>query len=573
MKLIKPSYKILTDLNEVPKIIERAGRCCYKSEEKIKDGSADPFCKMLIGRGHESVIEHAYMMVKFTIDRGCCYDAETEVLTDAGWKKFTEVDLNSKFACLNEEEELEWHHPEKLHSYYYDGDLLAFENSSIDLLVTPNHQMWIYDYEKRSKGTRCWKFIQASDMRNGRYGMIKTAKWSGAETVLSVPQHPTKYKQYPELKFNLSQTDDLLELLGMWITSYRYGKKSGSCLQISQTKSLGRNRIDHLCSQLGIGVHWYKCEARIDNIRLVKYVESVFGIGAKTFTAHVPKWIKELNSRQISRFLDGVVLGDGNVHKQNKHIVVYTASKQFADDLQELWMKVGLSANIRTIQPRYRGEINGKAVNSTSITYVVSVHGEKRSFPFLVRKCSRKFATPMQYKGYVYCATVPYHRLYVRRNGKPIWCGNSHEMVRHRLCNYSQESTRFCNYSPTGKVGEMVFIIPPWLDIPEGEYMSGEVYDDIPNLYNDDVRTWFTSMQQAESNYNHLISSGWKAEQARSVLPNSLKTELIMTANMREWRHIFKLRTAEAAHPQMREIMTPLLEECKTALPCIFESV
>ena len=145
--------------------------------------------------------------------------------------------------------------------------------------------------------------------------------------------------------------------------------------------------------------------------------------------------------------------------------------------------------------------------------------------------------------------------------------GVSHEMVRHRLCSFSQESTRYCNYSPTGKVGEMVFIIPPWVDIEEGNYAS---YEPPSSLSFADTH-WYRSMQYAEDTYNHLIAAGWKPEQARSVLPNSLKTELIVTANMREWRHIFKLRTAEAAHPQMREIMIPLSQECKKLLPCIFE--
>lgn len=148
--------------------------------------------------------------------------------------------------------------------------------------------------------------------------------------------------------------------------------------------------------------------------------------------------------------------------------------------------------------------------------------------------------------------------------------GISHEAVRHRMCSFSQESTRYCNYHPEGKVGEMVFIIPSWVNIEEGEYVGN--FAEISNLKLND-RVWCISMQDAENNYNYLISQGWKPEQARSVLPNSLKTELIVTANLREWRHILKLRTAEAAHPQMREIMIPLLNELKEKLPAIFGDI
>ena len=129
--------------------------------------------------------------------------------------------------------------------------------------------------------------------------------------------------------------------------------------------------------------------------------------------------------------------------------------------------------------------------------------------------------------------------------------GVSHEIVRHRLASYSQESTRYCDY---GKVGEIDFIIPCWLTEDSDHYPY-----------------WLWSMQQAESEYKQLRAWGWSPQQARCVLPNSLKTEIVMTANLREWRHFFKLRTAPAAHPQMREIAVPLQEEFRRLIPVVFE--
>jgi thymidylate synthase (FAD) len=84
---------------------------------------------------------------------------------------------------------------------------------------------------------------------------------------------------------------------------------------------------------------------------------------------------------------------------------------------------------------------------------------------------------------------------------------------------------------------------------------------------------WYNSMLQDEKNYQTLLAQGWTPQQARSVLPNSLKTEIVVTANLREWRHILNLRTAKAAHPQMREIMIPLLEEVGEAIPVLFEDI
>jgi thymidylate synthase (FAD) len=141
--------------------------------------------------------------------------------------------------------------------------------------------------------------------------------------------------------------------------------------------------------------------------------------------------------------------------------------------------------------------------------------------------------------------------------------GVTHEIVRHRLASYSQESTRYCDYNG----GHVAFVIPPWVDIRPGEY-SGSVPQMTPQEFG-----WFTAMGAAEQTYKALREQGWKPEQARSVLPNSLKTEIVMTANLREWRHFFRLRTSAAAHPQMREVATPLLAAMKERIPVLFDDL
>lgn len=142
--------------------------------------------------------------------------------------------------------------------------------------------------------------------------------------------------------------------------------------------------------------------------------------------------------------------------------------------------------------------------------------------------------------------------------------GVSHELVRHRLASFSQESTRYCNYK-----GGVTFIIPPWVDIEPGAFLETV---DISTLSPID-KFWFASMLMAQNIYTILLGRGWTPQQARSVLPNSLKTEIVVTANLREWRHIFKLRCDKAAHPQMREIMCPLLDVLKEELPEVFGDI
>jgi len=134
--------------------------------------------------------------------------------------------------------------------------------------------------------------------------------------------------------------------------------------------------------------------------------------------------------------------------------------------------------------------------------------------------------------------------------------GISHEIVRHRIASYTQESTRFCNYSK-GRFGNEITVIKPCF------------WDDGSKEY----KIWRDAMENAERAYMELIKLGAKPEEARSVLPNSLKTEIVITMNLREWRHFFKLRTSKRAHPQMREVATSLLQAFKERIPIIFDDI
>ncbi|HOP11587.1 MAG TPA: FAD-dependent thymidylate synthase [Oscillospiraceae bacterium] len=134
--------------------------------------------------------------------------------------------------------------------------------------------------------------------------------------------------------------------------------------------------------------------------------------------------------------------------------------------------------------------------------------------------------------------------------------GISHEIVRHRLASYSQESTRYCNYNKEKFGGELTFIRPFF-------------WNEDPQKY----ALWEQTMARIENAYIQLIGTGATPDEARTVLPNSLKTELVMTMNLREWRHFFVLRTSPKAHPQMRELTIPMLKAFQVAVPVIFDDI
>ena len=143
--------------------------------------------------------------------------------------------------------------------------------------------------------------------------------------------------------------------------------------------------------------------------------------------------------------------------------------------------------------------------------------------------------------------------------------GVTHEIVRHRLCSFSQESTRYCNYK-----GGVTFVIPPWVNLKPCEVQQ---IDKFPNTTCQADWNWLKAIHMAEGEYVHLLTLNWSPQQARSVLPNSTKTEIVITANVREWRHIFTLRCSKDAHPQMREVMIPLHKEMKSIIPVIFDDI
>lgn len=143
--------------------------------------------------------------------------------------------------------------------------------------------------------------------------------------------------------------------------------------------------------------------------------------------------------------------------------------------------------------------------------------------------------------------------------------GVSHEFVRHRVFSFAQESTRYCNYSKDKFGNELTFIIPTWLTLPEGNYTysDGDWVDankQVIQISEDEanIHSFLVTLECSEYQYTQLINNGWKPQQARQILPNALKTELVMTGFESDWKHFFELRCDTAAHPDARKLALEL---------------
>ena len=207
---------------------------------------------------------------------------------------------------------------------------------------------------------------------------------------------------------------------------------------------------------------------------------------------------------------------------------------------------------MKTIRASYK-ILNKETINGAEILREIEVIGRTcyKSEKMINNESAEKFVATLIKNGHE--AMIEHNSITVK-----FICdrGISHELVRHRLASFGQESTRYCNYSKDKFGKEITFIEPCFFD------------DDIPKMI-----TWLEAMHVGEKHYFQLIDSGATPEEARSVLPHSLKTEVNMTMNLRAWRHFFKLRCASSAHPQMRELTLPLLGEMIDLIPVVFDDL
>lgn len=534
---------------------------------------------------------HDSMSTKFICSRGTCYDDKTKVLTDEGWRYFNELDDTYLLCTMNDNDEIEYLPADKFIKERFRGMMHHWHSTQIDLMVTPNHNMWLYDYDKRSKESKTWKFIKSGEANNGRYKFNKSAKRINkiVKDMVFIPGSETQYGSgFHYFNPLYLSSNEFYELLGLWVTdgSLYYGKRgSGNRVIISQIKEEVRKRIEELLKLLNINFSENKRGFDIYNQPLFWYLSDNFihqDNHHKTYYLSIPREIiKQMSADNIDAFLKGVCEGDGTPHTSGSKgsYQVYTASYSFAEDIVELCLLSGKCANIYRVKPRERIFPNGRKVMCKE-QYVVSIINNTTTHLWYNNKSEKTYKREEFYDGFVYCVELPkYHRLYVMREGKACWCGNSHDLVRHRPASWAMESTRWINYV---KKGGLNFAIPVWFDEEDHEWLLNEEFIDgaiplidtnypIDTPLNKDAEKFMIQCRHVERLYNDFISTHkYRPEQAREILPHTLKTELTMTARLGEWRHFFKMRAANDVAPQMKEIVVPLFHQMLKEKPEIF---
>jgi hypothetical protein len=354
------------------------------------------------------------------VDKIHCLTEDHDVLTNRGWIKIPEVRLEDKVATLTQYGELAYEHPtEVLHFPEYEGQMYHIKNTYIDLNVTANHRMLVSAEEGRGK----WQPFQlqvASDIAGKRVRYKRDAQWMCEDYQFILPA--------VETKFNINNKDKILDMnawlayFGIWMAEgWTTGKNK---IQICQCKPRVREAVFEAIKTLGYNCHAYADKITITNKQLYDYL-SVLSVGAPQ--KRLPDWVWSLSERQSRILVHYMILGDGTW--RNQSVSYYTSSEGLADDFNRLCLHAGWSATKYVHIPKgQKTYIKGqKIVNAHDIFRLSVIKGHNQPTVNHDHVHTQKVQVDeiYHYSGPVYCLSVPSEIFYVRRNGKPVWTGNS----------------------------------------------------------------------------------------------------------------------------------------------------
>jgi len=589
------------DVSDAENLIEAGGRMCYRSwapwdptkpeatnpnVTRVREGN-NKYLANVIKSEHGALFEHATATFIFRdVSRVFCYHPGTEVFTQEGWKFVG--DLADGEVLLTKDPETgkaRWSKNKKLHSFDYKGELLTAQNSQFSLPpVTPEHLLWCAPYDVRAaRGLSCREIMDSGLPRK-----IQACEVYGKRIVLEMGIDLES--DLPEGSMKGWDLDDVAQTVSDTRTSYdpiTIGQHAYS--RVPFFAWLGWMATDGTTSSVKDGRH----HCQIDQSKVEHFGEirelmnqlfgdrwSEYGPYTQTGTVHfrvtdpdLQAWvIKHLGPSKVERKFSPTILnehtrclasfyrkalkGDGNVHKENGHEVLYMPSVEAAGQWQFILSRLGKVGNVRPVNRiGEEHEVNGVAIRTNRVEYVVSV--------------SRKNATMIKadhwskipYDGKVFCPETEDGLVFVRYGtGLPLWAGNTHELVRHRAgWAYSQESLRYV------RLNDLRFWIPQMVKDQAG---GVELFQETIGL-----------LEKVQSNLFELFGiDGIKnfalkklmTSMFRRLAPIGLSTSIMATGNFRAWRHTIRLRTETHAEEEIRLVFGKVARTLKQRFPNAF---
>jgi hypothetical protein len=419
--------------------------------DEMPDGWRKAFGEMMCEEIKQELVRcdylDEYMIIQIKEKYGC-YDGETEVLTKDGWKYFKDLTYSDEIATLNEKDEtLEYQKPTDIIAYKYSGKMYHLENRGISLMVTPNHNLYVSkgSYFNGSKNNlkRTYSYELCTPdkyyLKDKRFK--KGCNWNGKlKSETFTIKGYTKTRDYCHREYNNSDITinlhSFVKFLGYYIaegcsSSTDANDNNRGEITIARDRSKYKtDLIDSLIKNIGFTPHDATDYKRNDNGGATRLYSTVLArwlidnCGHLAWNKKVPDFIKQLPKEYIKEFLEYLYLGDG--YKAPTSHILYTTSEQLSNDVQELLLKAGYCFRVTNLGIRNHSKNKWNIYSKHSCYAINWLNKNEIEIDMSKAKKTKSYKEEwIDYSGMVYCVTVPNHIIYIRRNGKGIWCGNS----------------------------------------------------------------------------------------------------------------------------------------------------
>jgi len=521
-------------------VCAEAAAVCYDSEPSLN------IIKGCIRSGHQSVLEHCSFTFKVEGISRSCFDRETEVLTNNGWKHFCDVENTDLIFTINQDtQKAEFQPILNQIKYKYNGLMHYYKSQNIDLLVTPNHNLYMKKYDVRVPDK--YHLCPSEDIKVKRFYMKKTVNYDiEVDDYFTIPGYSyyRKNKNGELYEKTLSDLrlprDNFYKLLAWYLaegSTYYNQKENSYTISISQLKTQNIDHIMEIVSNCGLRPYYDGKSIRFKNMVLGKYFSSL----GLSLNKKIPFDIFTNFNKKLSKiFIDEYILGDGTIQK-DKSGKIFTISKELSEQIYNLCFIAGYTATNHIDNRAGQSHTwNGREIKHNYPCYIINISMTgKRNHEIVVKKDSHFSEIP--FNDYVYCIEVPNHTLFVRRNGIACWCGNcSHQIVRHRIASYSQQSQRYVKYD------DLDWVIPDYgID---GDF-ARHACDIMLNAYKEMTDESDPSFQKST------------IDAARCVLPNATPTTIYVTMNLRALMHFCNERMCNRASKEIHEVASLMKEQ------------
>jgi thymidylate synthase (FAD) len=491
-------------------------------------------------------------LIRFLMrERHGCYDDATEVLTDRGWKAWPAVAGDELFATRTHDGRLVYQPALRVVRKEHRGHMIGFKGMSIDMLVTPDHRILASGTTTRHLRARPhFSLVPAHSVLWKPHRHVASATWQGAEP---------DWFGFDDLQFS---SLPFLSLVGLFIGDGSLGQSNQITFRLRKPREIGFLRAATAASGLELREHRHERFAVPVLPEMRRLFASCYDEKREKI---VPRQLLFLGPRALTALLEGLMASDGTTFEregQKDRRTYSTTSSALAGQVQELALKLGLSASVRShrVTP-------GDGHFGSKPRWRVSIYGGRNTRPELCRTASdaEHHMGVESYDGCIHCVEVPNHTLYVRRNGYAVWSGNTpfehnsfrfhvrspifvaREWFRHRVGSFNEFSMRYAKATED-------FYVPDADDVrtqvgKPGSYSFEPVDQELAEETREAMREVY---EQAFATYERLVELGVAREVARAVLPVGAYTEFYWTVNARALMNFVSLRASDTAQREIR---------------------